>query len=427
MRCVFLRGSVVAGVLLGVAFVLSGCGGGSGDTAPPAPPVTGCSAWSGLLQLDVDVSHSVINSVAASGPCRYLIAGYERSTHTGEPQGDSRGFIRHFQVDPSGAVQWEWEYLLDTAGADAVLGFEVVADEIRFWGTTDAAIDGQLNRGKKDLVLGVIGLDGQQVKLSQLGNEKPNVPVKLVTTGSGDQYLVGNDEVYVPTNYVETWEDPWLASVAEYPSFFVLDWIANRDTETTDFHTDAVPYGESIILASYAASGADRGISLQRQLPSGEVSWSLQLSGSPYDIIGALDRDTDNDRLLVFGSTYLQLGSTTAGEADYFLASLDPEQGDVHWLRQFGTPALDWSKGLIAIPSGIATVGDRMAADGTWAVDVRTLSPAGDLLEGRTLLLGRSTNAVSAAYASQGLLVVGKYETEQGRSTGFLKLFAGGI
>lgn len=426
MRCVFVRGSGVAGVFLWGAFLLSGCGGGSGDSAPPVPPVTGCSAWSGLLQLDVEVSHSVINAVAENGPCHYLIAGYERSTHTGEPQGDSRGFIRHFQVDPSGAVQWEWEYLLDTAGADAVLGFEVIAGEIRFWGTTDATIDGQVSRGKKDLVLGVIGLDGQRVKLSQLGNEKPNVPVKLVTTGAGDLYLVGNDEVYVPTNYVETWEDPWLASVIEYPTSFVLDWIANRDTETTDFHTDAVPYGESIILAGYAASGADRGISLQRQLPSGEVIWSLRLSDSPYDTISALAWDSDHDRLLVFGSTYLQLGAAAAGDADCFLASLDPEDGDVHWLRQFGTPALDWSRGLVATPDGIATVGDRMAADGTWTVDVRSLSPAGEHLDGSTLLLGRSTKAVSAAYAPQGLLVVGKYETDQGHSTGFLKLFAGG-
>jgi hypothetical protein len=421
----FLSRASATVAVLGFTSMLWGCGGGGGGTTEPPPPVAGCSTWSGSLELAADVSHSVINAVVATGACSYVVAGYERSTHPGEPQGDSRGFVRLVSVDPRGNARWQWQYLLDTPGADAVLGIELAGRDIRFWGTTDAAVAGEINWGKKDAVLGVLDLDGRLLKLSQLGNERPNVPLKLVTTDSGDQFLVGNDDVYVPTNYVDAWEDPWLASVTEHPAFFALNWIANLETPVTDLHTDAVAYGESVVTVTHAAAGPDRGITLQRRVPAGEVIWSVRLSDSPYDTVGAMALTSDGRQAWVFGSTYLNLGGVAEGDADYFLASVDLEDGRVLWLRQFGTPAPDWSRRLLASPAGLIAIGEVMDPDGSWFVDIRALTFAGVVTGSRSLRLGRTTHVLAAARTSQGMVVSGTFTATDGGGRGFLRLIAG--
>jgi hypothetical protein len=426
----FLRWAGATAVVLGCISTLWGCGGGSGGggggaTQPP-PPESGCSAWSGSLDLGADVAHSAIHAVAVTHACSYVIAGYERSTHPGEPQGDSRGFVRLLAVDPSGTTRWQWEYLLDTPDADAVLGIEVVDGDIRFWGTTEAAVPGEANLGKKDVVLGVLDLDGRLVKLSQLGNERPNVPLVLLTTASGEQFLVGNDEVYVPTNYVETWEDPWLASITEYPTFHALNWMANLETAVADLYTDAVAHGESVIVAIRTAAGPDRGIRVQRRSPTGEVIWTTRLSDSPYDTVAALTPGSGDGRVSVFGSTYLQLGDAAAGDADYFIASIDVEDGGMLWLRQFGTAAPDWSRRLLASPAGLTAIGEVMDTEGNWSIDIRALTRDGVVTRTRTLRPGGSARVLAAASAPQGVVVSGAYATAGGGSRGFLRLAADG-
>lgn len=413
------------------AFIfLAGCGGGGDSvespTPPPSqpppespPPERACADWSGSLNLSAETGHSQVGTVAAVDDCVFIVSGFERSSHAGEPLGDTRGFIRSFRVDLQGSAVRQWEFLLDTPATDAIHGFEYTPEVIRFWGITTGALPGATNSGKKDVVLGSLSADGELMKISQVGNEKPNVPLSLLQTSEFDYVLVGNDEVYIPTNYVDTWEDPWFAYVEEYPDAFRLGQLTNRDTPGGDIYADALAVSDSVIVALRAFQNPDQGISVKRIGGSGELVWSQQFSPSPVDSISSVIlRESD---LLVLGSSYLVLGVESMGGADHFLASTDFETGEVLWLRQFGTPATDWAKKLLVSPTGLTVLGEVDDEAGNWSGVVYQLDSDAKVLSRQTFVIGESLEILTGSYVGDALLVGGAYRNADGRSVGFVQ------
>ncbi len=422
-------GRVTSRALMAMVLVAAGgCGGGAGgdgNAGTPPPPTPGCPEWSGTLDLAQADHHSLVTEVAVVDACSYLIAGYERSSHAGEPLGNARGFVRRVAIDPAGNLVARWSYVLDTSGADAVTGMRVTGGQIRFWGTTDGAIEGYASAGEKDVVLGVLDVDGRLLKLSQLGNEKPNVPVELLTTESGELLLVGRDEVFVPTNFVESWEDPWLASVTEHADFFALNWIRNHETAAADWHTAAVALGETVLTAIHGDAGPARGAVLERRDATGGLLWSLPISSGPYDQIGSLHLQPGGASLLALGTTYGRLGDTPVGDADLFIAEVDPELGTVTRIRQFGTERLDWATRLLVSGSRRTVLAEVLGEDGSWWVEAHELTPAGAIGRTGRIRLGSGTRATSGAHVDGGLLVGGSF-LEAGRARGYLRLLQGG-
>src|SRR5690606_35622200 len=118
-------------------------------------------------------------------------------------------------------------------------------------------------------------------------------------------------------NYVDRWEDPWIASVIEHETGFSVNWWQNADTDQQDIYSAAVSVGSYLLLARTTFSGPLAGVSIEALDSGGAVIWRRQLSQSAHDHISDLALDGE-DGLLAFGTTYLQLGDETFGGGDYF-------------------------------------------------------------------------------------------------------------
>lgn len=366
----------------------------------------------------------MIRALAVVDDCTFIVAGHENSVHPGDAQGDSRGFIRRIEVNTNGDATERWEFLLDTAGADTISGLALENDRMWFWGSTTGAIGDYHNLGQRDVVLGSITLSGQLQKISQVGNERPNLPLTLLPTGVQDNLLlVGNDEVYVPTNFVEAWEDPWLSQVAEYPDFFSAPQLSNLRTPGSDYFTAAVFAEESVVTALLSDQGTLRGTSLQRRLQSGEVVWSTPVSDSQYDVISSLH--LVGETVVVFGSTYLQLGGSAAGSADFFVAGFDLQTGKQLWLEQFGTAAVDWARHLLAFESGYIATGEMSDAAGNWSATVHRVTAGGAPLATIHVSVGTSLALSAAGLTRDGVMLAGDYRDSADRQIGFLKRVPG--
>ena len=84
---------------------------------------------------------------------------------------------------------------------------------IRFLGWTEGTLPGETAFGGSDVVIGLLDANGGLLALSQLGDERPNKPLRLLPDGSGAFLMAGNDDIYIPTNFVESLEESWLALV----------------------------------------------------------------------------------------------------------------------------------------------------------------------------------------------------------------------
>ncbi|GEM_PF-3116043 len=300
-------------VLAGSLF-LGACGGDNGHSASVNPD---CGAWPTLYQLPEADTHSNIKSLRILDNCRILIAGYEGSSHPSEAEGNSRGFIRLLEVNDQGDIAESWTYWLDTSGVDAVTDLYTENESILFLGVTSGALAGQQNSGKKDVVVGRLTYSGEMILLSQLGNERPNIPLALLTTNHGSLILIGSDEPYIPTNYVERWEDPWMAGLNETAQGFEVSWWQNADTEQQDIYTAAMLQDGYLLLGRYTFNGYTPGMSVEARDLSGSLIWQRSLSNSPYDTVAGFSTDSSG-QVLAYGTTYLALGNDFPGGGDFF-------------------------------------------------------------------------------------------------------------
>ncbi len=415
-----------SGALLVSALLLSsGCGGGGGGGSENPGGDDGgvdtCGSWPTFHSLDDLSGNSGVLAVATLDKCNIVIAGYEGSTSVGQVEGNSRGFVRRVQLADSG-VQSVWHYVVDTNGSDAINTLSLNGNELRFTGYVSGALPGQASAGKKDVVVGRLSLDGDTLAVAQLGNERPNTPLRWLSAASGEQLLVGNDEVHVPTNFVERWEDPWIAGITAAVDTFTLDWLNNLDSAEGDHFGAAVLADYTLVLGLNSGGGASAGISLQGRNLTGDLHWYQHISASPYDAIADIQLQADGT-LLALGSTYLSLDGSAQGNADYFLLQVEPGTGLVTGINQFGSSRLDWAKVLlIDSHSQRRVVLGEESANGSapWSLAMTVLDSSGNTLSVERKLWGSSTGVAGGTLSGADLFAVGSYRPEGQRETGYV-------
>ena len=405
------------GVLTLLALLGAGCGGGGGGSSAGGDN-EGCGSWPAFYSLDDTRGNSAALAIAVIDKCNIAIAGYERSTAQGQVSGDSSGFVRLLQLTPAG-IRSVWHYPLDTEGSDAVNSLELQGDNLVFTAYVSGALPGEISSGKKDVVLGRLTREGRALALSQLGNERPNVPLRLLHAPGGETLLVGNDEVFVPSNFVERWEDPWIAGVTASQESFMLDWLSNADTEVPDQFTAALYFGNTLILGRNSGGGSAQGARLEARTLTGDLYWARTISAMPYDNIADLRIGPDGT-LVVLGSTYLQLGEAQLGGADYFLLQVDPASGVLTHADQFGSAGLDWARVLLLDGQRRIVLGEESNGASPWSMVITVLAADGSVLSRQSKTYGTSTQVADAAQLGQGVLAVGSYQSSAVRETGFV-------
>jgi hypothetical protein len=351
----------------------------------------------------------MITDLVALDACNLILSGYFNAASALTPSGDADGFVMRLRIDESGQIQEEWRYLLHTDQIDAITRLDALDTELRFLGWTEGVLPAQSTSGQSDVVVGSLSYAGVQQSLSQLGDERPNQPLDLFPNGLEDYLLVGNDDVYVPTNYLEALEEPWVASVTRQGNAYRLNWITRTGTPDTDLYQAALPApdGTTAMLGKITTGGADGGPAVEQRDLYGNLLWSTNMSRSPYDNIAALATPSP-DTLLVLGSTYLDLGSGSSGGADLFVAELGILNGDLRWVVQYGTPDVDWAVAMLIHDGQLYTISEVYPANfSTWTVRLNRLSLMGDLVDERILHTATKGAVKAAKVIGQQLVIAG--------------------
>ena len=367
-------------VAMSILLALQGCGEDLQSNVPGTPGSPACAQWPGSFFLPADLPSSLITDIAVIDSCNLILSGHYQAVPLRAPVGDADAFVSRLQIDKDGKIVESWRYVMRTSKTDSISQLQLLQDEIRFLGWTNGVLEGQSSFGKSDVVIGHIDYDGELISLAQLGDERPNRPLGLFANGQDRFTLVGNDDVYVPTNYVESWEDPWIASLSLDSEGYRLEWLRREASVEGDAYQAALltNAGSSMTLARISTAS---GPAVEQKDLSGDLLWSHTLTPSRYDSLASLLL-VNTDSLLALGSSYLDLGSGVNGGADLFVIELDPSTGNQRRVIQFGTHRIDWAADMVLHGQELYVVSETYPDDfSNWQVMVFKLSVAAELIE----------------------------------------------
>jgi hypothetical protein len=396
-----------------------------GDTTPVS---ASCTSWPESMQLSDEMSKSVVTSIVVLNPCNIIVGGYYNAlTPFVVPTGNAEAFVMRLRLDGENNIHEDWRYVLSTGQTDVITHLELLDTEIRFLGWTNGVVPGQVSFGKSDIVIGSLSYNGSLQNISQLGDERPNQPLRLFATEPGQYLMVGNDDVHVPTNFVEAWEEPWLAAINEQAGQYSLDWLLRTGNDATDFYLAAIRFSSSsdLLLAKNSSTGINQGLTIESFDPSGNPLWTAPITPSPYDMVAAM-APLSNDTLLILGSTYLNLGSGSLGGADLFLTEMDLTSGNFSPVKQFGTGDIDWAAALVIHDNQLFVVSEESPDDLTWwNMRLTRLSlETSEILAEDTLYQGVDGIIKGAAVIGNQLVIIGAVKTDTGEIRGWLRSVA---
>jgi hypothetical protein len=344
--------------------LLTGCGGSSSSVSDK-PPQQSCGSWPVQLQpLAASTGNSSFTQVIFKDSCTLWVAGYYGSSHYSDAQGNSTGFVAQLHLNSQNQVQTQWSYLLNTVGTDRIDVLQRQGSDLIFAGSSDDAINGAVNAGKADVVMGRLSQEGQLKTLSQFGSERPDRITAVLPLANQQWMLFGYTDVYVPTNYVAAWEDGLQILVKEQQNQFSLSQLRLTNSQEPDRYLHALqdPANPDLFWVSrHQYSGTQQGILVEQLNSAGQLLWRTHLSGQGLDQVAALY--LQDQQLVVAGSTYMQLGNQKFGDADVFVARLAPHSGDVLDLQQYGTAGTDWVTHWTLQGSSLLLSGDWQLVD----------------------------------------------------------------
>lgn len=324
------------------------------DSAEPA-----CAPWVPLQR-----GTSGWDEVRALGEAdgAVLVAGFEGGASDGrfELAGAAHGFLDGYV---GGTVAWHTA--VDTTGADSVDVLLAEGSEVLVAGRVEGDLPSLPSYGQHDWFVG--RLTGHDLEvLARGGDPGPQLPRRLARHGDG-LVLSGRNDVYVPTNYVERWED---SRVDRLRADLALEWTVMGTSAASDWSDGLlVTSDDRVLVAGGTGAGLDRGPWVEALDHTGRTVWRTSLSPVAQDTAVALVPGRDG-LVLVVGSTFL---APSAGQQDIYVAALDPADGAVRWTSHWGSAGTDWVTDAVVAPDGtLLVVGET---DGSLLPDAQTRGP----------------------------------------------------
>lgn len=345
-------------------------GGDAG--APDAGPVTCASPWEGDRQEGTAAADETLSVWLGESGDLYT-AGYWGGVlgQTNiEPSGDARAVVSRYA--PNGRLRWRRS--LDTAGTDTaehVVG-SGAHGTVRVVGRTTGALEGQANGGQFDLFLLELDAEGNTLSAVQQGDERPQHPVKVAVDVRGRVVVVGHDDLFVRNRVSLDADNGFVARYAE-PAAEVppeLSWrLRSQVVDNPDRLTGLAlsPEGEALFTSGFRFFTDEEGPGgafVQRREPgTGQVLWTRLIAPAGTEADELLL--TPDGQLLLAGTSQMALEPDVpaAGEADVVLALLEPDAGQVRWVRQVGTERTDRATSLARASNGdLYVAGDTLGA-----------------------------------------------------------------
>ncbi|SEU37137.1 hypothetical protein SAMN05443639_12373 [Stigmatella erecta] len=333
--------------------------------------------------------------VAIDNEANVFVAGYENGI-TGQtnvdPSGDARAVLVKLATGASGlAPAWKKEF--NTAGTDTLeaLAFHPETGKLHFAGRTTGAFPGFTHQGQQDLFLGGPGSASDFEVLYQGGSETPQHPRRLHFDAARDVIVSGFDDIYIPSNYVDKWEDPFVAKLRRDGDTFTVQWWWQFNTPHTDMLGGAAVDARStssIYITGVNAAGAQRGTFAQKIDPAGKSVWFQRQTPVGIDMMQAAEMLPDG-HVAIAGSTFSTLGDRAYGQQDIVVRKLDAATGTPLWTFQFGTEESEWvtdlavdaQGNLLVVGQATLALKDGYEPKGDMEVFLVKVNPEGKLLD----------------------------------------------
>ncbi len=389
---------------LAAAALLVACGGGGGTDSPPVVAPGACLALPEEVTWHRDTLSSEWTDVLVDDRGRLWIAGWTNGTlgQTNiEPAGDSRGVLRALAAD--GSLLWDAGRQFDTRGSDTIEALAINATgTVYAAGRTTDSLGGAANAGQFDSFVAWSDSAGDATpwRLFQTGTPAPQHPRRLVVDDRGGVVLAGEDDDFVPGNYVEAWADAFALRLQRLDAGTAndrmsLSWSWQSASAEPDVGGGLAVMPSSVGGATYLTGanqgGVARGMVLRKLDSSGRPAWTARYTTAQVDHI-AVVRVLADDTLLIGGSVFGSFhGGVVVGQQDVFVARVRADDGQLLQSWQFGSSEIDWLVDLQLGAAGeIIVFGEtagRIAPDATPAGEgdlfLMKLAPDGRVLAAR--------------------------------------------
>jgi hypothetical protein len=260
------------------------------------------------------------------------------------------------------SAQDDWPGTLQFGTARADTAFGLAADptgNLYVAGLTNGDLDGGNRSGKPDAYLIKLGAAGNRLWTRQVGTASAgDEAINVALDGSGNAYLVG-----LTNGALEG-----QSNAGDYDAFLLKYAADGRELWRTQFGTreDDSPIGKGLAVdkegnayvvgasrlrldGSATAGGRDGYV--VKFAPDGRRLWTRHIGGSSDDLVfGAAIAPGGAVHVAGLTSGILAEGSMPGG-GDAFVARLGSD-GELHWLRQFGSPGADTAFAVTVDPRG---------------------------------------------------------------------------
>lgn len=330
---------------LAASVVLAACGGEAADKG------LACVALPDEVSWFRGSASNDWNDVLIDAKQRVWLAGYADGTLGAgavDPGGNSRAVVR--QLAPDGRVLWDSAALFDTPSTDVAEALAITGQGMVVAGRTTGVLAGGINAGQFDtfVALGDLAPGAAPWTLFQTGNAAPQRPLRVAATAAGEIIVAGQDDLFVPTNHVQAWPDPFVLRLHRKPGGgtaapLQLRWQHQYGSPSTELTWGlAVPAetvaGSGATYFSFTvSSGSGSGMHVRKLNADGQVLWTERYSALGLDNIVAL-RPLPDGSLWMAGTVNGPFdGNAGHGMSDVFLARIDGDSGRVLHSWQFGT------------------------------------------------------------------------------------------
>jgi hypothetical protein len=247
-----------------------------------------------------------------------------------------------------------------TSGDDFARSLAVAPDgSVLATGYTDGAFEGAENAGSWDAFLSRLEADGSESWSKQWGGESSEFAQAVVVDQAGRAYVAGYSPGSIDQQASIGGHDAFLSG---FDANGERAWTQRFGTDADDYVYAAALAPAGVVVVGYTqgafdgfdnAGGADAFVTLCS--PTGEVQWTRQLGTAGTDYAQAVAVDAAG-RILVTGYTAGRLGADPdLGAEDAFLLELTSD-GELRWLRQWGSDTTDYALSVSADSRGDAYV-----------------------------------------------------------------------
>ena len=248
-----------------------------------------------------------------------------------------------------------WSKQFGTTGVESVWSMASDGTNIYAVGNTSGQL-GDANLGGKDVYLAKYDSDGNQQWIKQFGSPIFDEAFRVTADTSGNVYVGGHSigGLVEPNNNTGQGSGPTSFSipstdsfVAKYDSNGNQLWVKQFGTIELDDNWGVAIDKDGNVFAGGNTRGNFGGenagfydgwlIKLDKQ--DGQVQWIKQFGTPDYDFLWDIETDSMGN-CYATGYTLADLGGENAGSSDVWLAKFD-SNGNQLWIKQFGTTGDD--------------------------------------------------------------------------------------